>query len=223
MKRLMLLAIATLLCCLPLFSQKLSKEEKKKLKDDIKSYNKDLAGYKKKMDDIKAAQDASDAEIKRLKDELDAANAKKAELESQVTTYDAELKSTQQENETLKADATKYVDMKNAPNKGTVYKVQIGFYKKFNINKYFEDPRYIGYEDVDGMNRYIISYFPDEKIAKDFVTDIRKMGIKDAFVSKYIDGQRVYEWSQNPKYKGKKVPATLEEAIGTDKKATKKK
>jgi Skp family chaperone for outer membrane proteins len=105
---------------------------------------------------------------------------------------------------------------------GVVYKVQIGLYKEFSINKYFEEPRYIGYEDVDGMNRYIISYFPEEQIAEDFVKDIRKMGIKDAFVSKYIDGQRVYEWSKNPKYAGKKEPNSLQEALEMEKKAKKK-
>ena len=88
----------------------------------------------------------------------------------------------------------------------------------FNINKYFDQPRYIGYEEVDGMNRYIISYFPEEEIAKKFVADVRKMGVKDAFVSKYIDGQRVYEWSKNPKYAGKPEPASLQEHLENEKK-----
>jgi hypothetical protein len=86
-------------------------------------------------------------------------------------------------------------------------------YKNFSINKYFDAPRFIGYEEVDGLNRYIISYFPDEEIAKSFVSDVRKMGIKDAFVSKYIDGVRVYEWNKNPKYAGKPEPETLQDAL----------
>jgi hypothetical protein len=72
------------------------------------------------------------------------------------------------------------------------------------------------------MNRYVISYFPDEETAKSFVADIRKLGIKDAFVSKYIDGVRVYEWDNNPKYKGKKVPASLSEALEMEQKKGKK-
>ena len=80
--------------------------------------------------------------------------------------------------------------MKNTP-KGVVYKIQIGNYKVFSANKYFEQPRYMGYEEADGSTRYVISYFTDEQTATDFVGDIRKMGIKDAFVAKYVNGKRV--------------------------------
>ena len=205
------------------FGQELSKAEKKRLKDELKTYEKDLAGYKAKMEDIRATLDSNDAEIKRLKDDLAYASTKQAELENKIAALDTDLKNATDEAAILRGENVEGADsavvakvqtaMTNAPQKGTVYKVQIGLYKEFNINKYFEQPRFIGYEEVDGMNRYIISYFPDEEVAKNFVADVRKMGIKDAFVSKYIDGERVYEWSKNPKYKGKPEPATLQEAL----------
>jgi hypothetical protein len=219
------------------FAQDLSKEEKKRLREEIKNYSNDLAGYKAKMDDIRNTLDSNEAEIKRLKDDIAYASTKQAELENKVADFDTQLTVCHEENNVLKgytgtAAATGPVDtaltqkvlsgLNNAPQKGTVYKVQIGLYKQFNINKYFEQPRYIGYEEVDGMNRYIISYFPDEEVAKNFVADVRKMGIKDAFVSKYIDGERVYEWSKNPKYQGKPEPASLQEALENDKKGKKK-
>jgi hypothetical protein len=40
------------------------------------------------------------------------------------------------------------------------------------------------------------------------------MGLRDAFVSKYIDGSRIYEWEKNPKFKGKPTPASLQEGLG---------
>ena len=219
------------------FGQDLSKEEKKRLREEIKGYSNDLAGYKAKMDDIRNTLDSNEAEIKRLKDDIAYASTKQAELENKVADFDTQLTVCHEENNVLKgytgtAAAPGPVDtaltqkvmagLNNAPQKGTVYKVQIGLYKQFNINKYFEQPRYIGYEEVEGMNRYIISYFPDEEVAKNFVADVRKMGIKDAFVSKYIDGERVYEWSKNPKYQGKPEPASLQEALENDKKGKKK-
>ena len=210
------------------FGQELSKTEKKRLKDELKTYEKDLAGYKAKMDNIRTTLDSNDAEIKRLKDDLAYASTKQAELENKIASLDVDLKKVKDEAALLRGENVEGADsevvakvqtaMTNKAEKGTVYKVQIGLYKQFNINKYFEQPRYIGYEEVDGMNRYIISYFPDEEIAKGFVKDVRRMGIKDAFVSKYIDGQRVYEWSQNPKYKGKPEPASLQEALDANKK-----
>ncbi|HLP21574.1 MAG TPA: hypothetical protein VK174_14775 [Chitinophagales bacterium] len=221
-----ILALAALLVCLAQFSfaQELTKAEKKRLKDELKTYEKDLAGYKAKMEDIRATLDSNEAEIKRLKDDQAYASTKQAEQENTIATMETDLKKAKQEIALLRGESVEDADseivakvqthINNAPQKGTVYKVQIGLYKDFNINKYFDQPRFIGYEEVDGMNRYIISYFPDEEVAKSFVADVRKMGIKDAFVSKYIDGQRVYEWSKNPKYRGKPEPSTLQEAIG---------
>lgn len=210
------------------FAQELSKAEKKRLKDELKTYEKDLAGYKAKMEDIRTTLDSNDAEIKRLRDDLAYASTKQAELENKIAGLDTDLKKAKDEAALLRGEQVEGADSEvvakvqtaitNKAQQGTVYKVQIGLYKTFNINKYFEQPRYIGYEDVDGMNRYIISYFEDEEVAKGFVKDVRKMGIKDAFVSKYIDGQRVYEWSQNPKYKGKPEPSSLQEAIQSGKK-----
>lgn len=238
MRKIFPVLLCTLLMLQTSFAQGLSKEEKKRLKDELKSYEKDLEGYKAKMQDIRTTLDSNDAEIKRLKDDFAYSSTKQAELENKVADYDHEVVRLQSENNVLKGYAPDGNDstevnkktggvsaaiVTNAAQKGTVYKVQIGLYKEFNINKYFEAPRFIGYEDVDGLNRYIISYFPDEEIAKSFVADVRKMGIKDAFVSKYIDGQRVYEWSKNPKYAGKKEPASLQEALEAESAKGKKK
>lgn len=233
MKKIVGLALLALLFSARLTAQELSKEEKKRLKEELKNYMSDLGGYKAKMEDLRNTLDSNEAEIKRLKDDQAYASTRQAELENRIAAYDTKVKELTQENKMLKGEevvdgdsaVTKkfMADMQHPPVKGTVYKVQIGLYKEFNINKYFDQPRYIGYEEVEGMNRYIISYFPDEEVAKQFVEDVRKMGIKDAFVSKYIDGQRVYEWSKNPKYKGKKEPQSLQEAIDMDKKGKKKK
>ncbi len=228
MKKSFLFIALVLLCSNVILAQGLSKTEKKRLKDELKSYEKDLEGYKAKMEDIRATLDSNEAEIKRLKDDVAYASTKQAELENKIADLDTDLKKAEQENALLRGENVEDADpevlakvktaMSNAPQQGTVYKVQIGLYKNFNINKYFDQPRFIGYEEVDGLNRYIISYFPDEEVAKNFVSDVRKMGIKDAFVSKYIDGQRVYEWSKNPKYKGKPEPQTLQEALESKKK-----
>lgn len=211
-------------------SGELTREEKQRLKQELKEYLSDLEGYRAKMLNIRTTLDSNEVEIKRLKDDLAYSETKQAELESKIAAFDTELKKIQQENVLLKggyiapennneAVAKKFTeDMSKTPEKGTVYKVQIGLYKEFNINKYFEQPRFVGYETVDGMNRYIISYFPNEDIAKQFVEDVRKMGVKDAFVSKYIDGVRVYEWSKNPKYAGRQVPQNLQEHLEWEKK-----
>lgn len=222
------LTILALLGLLIVSAQELTKEEKKRLKDELKGYMSDLSGYRAKMEDIRITLDSNDAEIRRLKDDLAFAMAKQAELENKVQDYIKELERCHEENNILKGNPSPNTDtllvqevmasMNSVPEEGVVYKVQFGLYEKFNINKYFEKPRYIGYETVDGLNRYIISYFSSEEVAMQFVEDVRRMGIKDAFVAKYINGERVYEWSKNPKYKGKPEPASLQDAIEMNKK-----
>jgi DNA repair exonuclease SbcCD ATPase subunit len=191
---------------------KKKKEEDKKLKDELKAYEKNIASYKAFKEQNQATLDSNASQLADLRAKLAAATSQALDLETKVNNDEAQITALQQQAET--ATAKKAEDgALLPPAQGTYYKVQLGLYKSFNINKYFEQPRTIGYETVDGMNRYIIAYFNDESVAQDFVKDIRKMGIRDAFVSKYIDGTRVYEWSENPKYKGKKIPSTLEEAL----------
>lgn len=252
-------------------AQEMTKEEKKRLKEELKAYMNDLAGYRAKMNDIKVTLDSNDAEIKRQKDDIAIASAQIAELDNKLTDYIKELQRCNDSLHSIYGSSQPYVNMtvyeegansgnassstggaviinedgtvsnsdgsastsgstsgKQSANymnatakRGTVYKVQFGLYKNFNITKYFDQPRYIGYEEENGMNRYVISDFADENLAMNFVEDVRRMGIKDAFVAKYIDGKRVYEWSKNPKYKGKPVPSSLEEALEMGKKGKK--
>ncbi len=202
MKKLILLLSLSLLLANSGFSQALTKSEKAKLKQELRTYMKNLEGYKTKMEDIEMTLDSNDAQIKRLKDELAYTDMNQTEMVNKVNAYKREVEKLQGENETLKNwndstfVASGKIDEKHETS-GTVYKVQLGLYKSFNINKYFDTPRYIGYELVNGMNRYIISYFDNEKVATDFVKDIRKLGIKDAFVAKYVDGKRKYDWSES--------------------------
>lgn len=184
----------------------LSKTEKQKLKNELKSYMSDLEGYKAKKDDIQITLDSNEAEIKSLKDELAYTIINQSEMTNKVAAYEAEVKKLLAENEELKnwndsaaaeanenATATAAGPTETAE-KGTVFKVQIGNYKLFNATKHFEKPRYISYETAGETNRYVIGSFSDRKAAFGFLEDIKRMGITDAFVAKYINGKRVEGW-----------------------------
>ncbi len=201
---------------------KKKKEEEKRLKDELKAYEKNVASYKAFKEQNQATLDSNQSQLADMKAKLATATSQSLDLETKVNNDEAQITALQQQADAATAKKTDEGAIL-PPAQGTYYKVQLGLYKSFNINKYFEQPRTIGYEIVDGMNRYIIAYFNDQDVAQDFVKDIRKMGIKDAFVAKYIDGTRVYDWSANPKYKGKKVPTTLEEALEMNQKKGAKK
>lgn len=240
MKKVLTLSIITLLAVNFCTAQELSKDEKKRLREELKIYMSDLNGYKAKKDDIQATLDSNEAQIKALKEMYKS----QEDIRMKMDAYEAEISKVRNENADLKNFNEEKVDKavteavnikmdsisktlpvadnssntgsgsgdaptpsssntsssgssakaKKASNKvvaGTTYKIQIGLYKQFNINRYFQDAKDISYEVVDGKNRYVISGFDNEQTAEQFVEDIRKMGIKDAFVAKYVDGKRV--------------------------------
>jgi hypothetical protein len=201
------LTVLAILICNISFGQ-LSKNEKIKLRNELKSYLSDLEGYKAKKEDIQTTIDSNEAQIKSLKDELAYTIINQSEMANKLAAYENEVKKLRAENEELKnwnvsaANSTNEVATANAAGttanneKGTVYKVQIGNYKVFNATKYFEKPRYITYETTGETNRYVIGSFTDRQAAFGFLEDIKKMGITDAFVAKYIDGKRVEGWGK---------------------------
>lgn len=188
----------------------LDKAEKKRLKKELKNYKKHPEQYKSMIENYKTTIDSNESSIATQKNELIAAATKQSELEAKVSKLDQEL------TECMNKPVPKCPEAAapgQIPSTGDAFKVQFGLYEKFDLNPYFDKAKFIGYEKVEGLNRYVISYFETEEQAQSFVKDIRKMGIRDAFVAKYTDGARVFEWEKNPKYKGKKAPASMKEGI----------
>jgi chromosome segregation ATPase len=104
-----------LVFCQAGFSQELSKDEKKRLKEELKNYGKDLAGYKAKMEDIRATLDSNEAEIKRLKDDQAYASTKQAELENKIAGLETDLKKSEQESALLRGENVPDADPKLRP------------------------------------------------------------------------------------------------------------
>ncbi len=74
---------------------------------------------------------------------------------------------------------------------GIFYEVQIGVFKHFNIEKYSENLQKLHYTTVDGIHYMTLGKFRDFDDAENFALDMRRMGIKDAFIVSKLDGKRV--------------------------------
>ena len=74
---------------------------------------------------------------------------------------------------------------------GMKYRLQIGLYEQFDITSFLEQIKVVSFEQVDGKFRYTIGNFNTEEEAEMFKEAVRRMGIKDAFVSYYLDGIRI--------------------------------
>lgn len=189
----------------------LTKEEKKAIKKELKGYKKDPASFKSMIDKYKETIDSNNAQIGRDNLAISQANSKYQDAQKKVDMMDADLKACLNKPEPKCPDA----DVLTIPATGTVYKVQLGLYRKFDMNSYFDKPKYVGFEKADGMNRYIVSYFMDKDAAERFAADLRKLGLHDAFVAKYADGQRIYE--KDPKKKWTKKATTTDNTLKINK------
>lgn len=169
----------------------LSKKEKKEWKRKAKEFKKNPASLKQLTEEKQVADNTvvtqstqitqmqatvaeKDAKIAQLEDEL-------AQLRSQLTAAKAELAA-------LKEAPVNSMDF----SKGVVFKVQIGAFKNKNLAKYFDNNPNFGGEARDGEpQKLTIGIFRDYWEADTFKKYMREMGVKDAWIVPYKDGQRV--------------------------------
>jgi hypothetical protein len=170
------------------FAQKRSKEDKANEKE-----------WKKKLKDLDPLQ------YKALLEQRDGLQTELSQLNSKVVSLEADLNAKNSENEKLvaqlknaeekfkeeqKSNVTKSSNQMS-PN-GLVFKVQIGAFRNKDLSKYLENnPNFSGDVDADGTRKYTLGYFGDYWEADNFKKYLREMGVKDAWLVAYKNGQRV--------------------------------
>jgi len=169
----------------------LSKKEKKEWKKKAKKYSKEPETLKQLTEDKQAA-DASVAslnqKVSQMQSTISDKDAKIAQLEDELSQMRGQLTSARAELAQLKENPSNSMDF----SKGVVFKVQIGAFKNKNLAKYFENNPNFGGEARDSEpQKLTIGIFRDYWEADTFKKYMREMGVKDAWIVPYKDGQRV--------------------------------
>lgn len=189
-----ILCLALIFSGSQVFAQ-LSKAEKKEWKKKAKQYAKDPATLKE-MTEAKQTADNQltklNGDMKQMQSTLSDKNAKIAELEDQLQKMRGDLAIANTELAELKANPViNPMDF----SKGVVFKVQVGAFKNKDLSKYFDNNPNFGGEAAskDGADpqRITIGIFRDYWEADTFKKYMRDMGVKDAWIVPYRDGQRV--------------------------------
>ena len=170
----------------------LSKAEKKEWKKKAKEYSKSPESLKQLIDDKQAAEaqaSAANTKLTEIEASVSGKDAKIVELEDQLTQMRNQLTTTKAELATLKeAPPVNSMDF----SKGVVFKVQIGAFKNKDLSKYFENnPNFGGQMAESGIQAFTIGLFRDYWEADIFKKYMREMGVKDAWIVPFKDGQRV--------------------------------
>lgn len=182
-----ILVSIVILSLVPYMSFSQTRAEKKKLKQELKTYKRMKPmeirsmklNYENKLKDKNnQAQQAKmlQKRVDSLQTLLNSNGARMSALESQ-----------------LLAAQTDAASAKKGTAKGYYYRVQLGAYKFFDVNttKATQTDDTFLTETKNEIDKYVVGLFFTLEEADKFKNDIRKLGIKDAFVVPYKDGQRI--------------------------------
>ncbi len=170
----------------------LSKTEKKEWKKKAKEFAKNPANLKQLTEDKEAAE----GQVSSLNDRL-------TKLQATMSNKDARLADLEDQLAQAKAQATsaraELAQLKSSPvvnemdfSQGVVFKVQIGAFKNKDLQKYFDNNPNLGGEVKENEPQKItLGIFRDYWQADEFKKYMREMGVKDAWIVPYRDGQRV--------------------------------
>jgi hypothetical protein len=169
----------------------LSKKEKKEWKKKAKEFKKNPASLKQLTEDKQVADNTVSTQtttITQLQSTITQKDSKIAQLEDELAQLRSQLASAKAELEQLKTAPANSMDF----SKGVVFKVQIGAFKNKNLAKYFDNNPNFGGEARDKEpQKLTIGIFRDYWEADTFKKYMREMGVKDAWIVPYRDGQRV--------------------------------
>ncbi|MDF2456878.1 MAG: hypothetical protein K0R51_2871 [Cytophagaceae bacterium] len=173
------------------FAQKLTKEEKaeekewakkmknlkpldyKRLIEEKESLSQQAQEASSNLNQCTSSQAAKDEEIMKLRAEVDS-----FKTAVPVATAAKGVKKTSSTASTAKP--------------GIIYKVQIGAFRNKDLTKYFNNNKnFSGDVDADGAKKYTLGEFVEYWEADNFKKYLREMGVKDAWIVAYKDGNRV--------------------------------
>lgn len=163
-----------------------TKAEKKRLKQELKTY--------KKMSpmEIRSMKLNYESKLKDKNNQLASSKAfqKKADsLQSIINNNSLRVSSLEAQLQAAQNEAT---SAKKGVAKGYYYRVQLGAYRNFESKAKTskDDDTYLK-ETVSDMDKFTVGLFFNLEDADAFKDEMRKLGVKDAFVVPYKDGKRI--------------------------------
>ena len=142
----------------------------------------------------------------QLQSDLSACQQKNNALQRQVDQAQNEqeerMASLQSENEELEdelAEARASIaelssELANCPTamqEGVYFKVQIGAFREREVSENLEESVNLDVEETDGLQEIVVGQFRDYYMADSLQNQLRAMGVSDAWIVPYRDGQRV--------------------------------
>lgn len=189
MKRIVALSVFVLFVAVGFNANaQLSKQEKKEWKKRIKALEPEQ--FKTLVEENKSLK----SQTASLKNELSGVDDKLADKDDQISSLQSQVSKLRDELAEASSKPAQPVNVDRGginESVGVVFKVQIGAYNKKDLSKYGDQAKNFSQETENGMNKFTVGAFRDYWEADTFKKYLREMGVKDAFIVSYKDGQRV--------------------------------
>lgn len=185
MKTIRVLSIVLLIAISPsiIFAQVAA--EKKKLRKELRSYRKmkpmEIRAMKMNFENKLRDKKNQDLQFKNMQRKFDS-------LQNAMNAHNAKI--SQLEVQLLQAQAAA-ANNKSVGAKGYYYRVQLGAYKFYDIKSKNSSDESFNAESTPEMDKMTVGLFYTLAEADQFKEDVRRMGIKDAYVVPFKDGKRI--------------------------------
>ncbi len=182
----------------------MTKAEKKAHKKEMKVWkkrkksmpNEDFKELVEGQITLKANVAAAASDIESLENQVAAKDTQIGDLQKQTTRMQAAYQAAQRELDNLKENPPQPAynpELINGEdfNIGVVFKVQVGAFRKMDLEKYAQASKEFSQEDGEELRKYIIGNFRNYEDANVLKRYLREMGVDDAWIVPYRDGRRV--------------------------------
>jgi len=183
----------------------MTKAEQKAHKKEMKEWKKrkkkmSSEDFKQLMEEqvqLKGTAAGAASDIESLENQVATKDGQIGDLQKQVTRMQAAYQSAQRELDNLQQNMPTQPaynpELINGEDfsKGVVFKVQVGAFRKVDLEKYAETSKDFSQEEGEELRKYIIGNFRNYEDANVLKRYLREMGVDDAWIVPYRDGQRV--------------------------------
>lgn len=181
---------------LPAQQKKKGGDPQKQLK---KEWKKKAKSYVKNPLALKAREESFQKQVQERDRQIEELQRRNRELAEQVAQLEDQLRARQYSFDSLQSEVLRLKAAYEAEKKqarldvmpGLVFKVQIGAFRLFDMRKYAQDNPFFEAEALGDINRYTVGRFRSLELAEAFQKDIKRLGIRDAWIVPFKDGVRI--------------------------------
>ncbi len=189
----LMLASTSMLCAQ---QKKKGGDPQKQLK---KEWKKKAKSYVKNPLALKAREESFQKQVQDRDRQLEEMQRRNRELAEQIAQLEDQLRARQYSIDSMQSEVLRLKAAYEAEKKqsrldvmpGLVFKVQIGAFRLFDMRKYAQDNPFFETEALGDINRYTVGRFRDLALAEAFQKDLKRLGIRDAWIVPFKDGVRI--------------------------------